>query len=328
MSKVKSRVWLIFRLLVSLSLLAYLACLIDWRQAIVTLERIAKPFALAVPLVTLTGLAIASLRWRLILSDNGVDFSAWQAFRGYWLGLFYGNFLPGVLGGEVVRVGICVQKTKCPVGMATAVVLLERVSGVIALLCILFGTQLAAPATAAALLAVENSQRITMFAGAGFLAIVCVLATRKIWSRWLPQGEAKGVWKFISSALATLVFLRGHTLLKVVAVAVAFQTTDILAHFLLAQALHLHVSITVFFAIVPLVYLALLVPVSLGGLGVREGVMVLLLSRFGVATSDAVTLSFLIYLNRLLVGGLGGGLQFIETLWGSRAPKHLPDSPL
>jgi uncharacterized protein (TIRG00374 family) len=322
MSKVKGRVWFLIRLCVSLGLLIYLASLIDWGKAVRTIKA-TSPLAMLVPLVTLTGLAVASLRWRLILADNGIDFPAWQAFRGYWLGLFYGNFLPGVLGGEVVRIGICVQKARCPVGTATAAVLLERVSGVIALLSILYSVQLVSPATVSSLFEIRDSQQVTLFASMGLLVMALVFATRKIWSRWLPTGEVKGVYRFISSAMTTLVSLKGYTLFKVLAVAIGFQTTDIIAHFLLAQAIHLHIPIAAFFAIIPIVYLALMVPVSLGGLGVREGVMVFLLSRLGVSTSDAVTLSFLVYLNRLLVGGIGGGMQLMETLWSNRPSQTL-----
>ncbi len=84
--------------------------------------------------------------------------------------------------------------------------------------------------------------------------------------------------------------------------------------FLLSQAIGLAVSLTEFFAIIPLVYLVTILPISLGGLGVREGMLVFLLAQFNVAITDAVTLSFLIYLNRVVVGSLGGLIQLKDTL--------------
>ena len=59
----------------------------------------------------------------------------------------------------------------------------------------------------------------------------------------------------------------------------------------------------------PIVYISTILPVSLGGLGVREGTLVYLLAKVGVLSSDAVALSFLIHFNRVAVGSIGGITQ-------------------
>lgn len=312
----KKKLVFLGKLVVSLGLIIYLATLIDWPRAITTIRSANLPLLLLAPFISLISFLIAGgVRWRLILLDNGVDFPLWQAFRGYLLGLFYGTFLPGVLGGDAVRVAVCVQRTKCSVGTATAAVLLERVSGVVSLFTILFMVYLFSPSTAAALLSFENTQIITLLALAGILGLILVLSTRSIWLRWAPKPEAKGLAAFIRSMMMTLGTIKVKTMFFVMATAVLFQAFDILTAFVISRAIGLNTPLTVFFGIIPLVYLALMVPISLGGLGVREGTMVFLLSHFNVGASEAVTLSFLIYINRLLVGGIwGGGWQLLETL--------------
>ncbi len=59
----------------------------------------------------------------------------------------------------------------------------------------------------------------------------------------------------------------------------------------------------------PVTYIITTIPVSLGGLGVREGVLVYLLTQISITPSDAVTLSFLIYCNRVFVASIGGITQ-------------------
>ncbi|MBW2532892.1 MAG: hypothetical protein JRI55_15475 [Deltaproteobacteria bacterium] len=54
-----------------------------------------------------------------------------------------------------------------------------------------------------------------------------------------------------------------------------------------------------------------MLPISLGGLGVREGVIVYFFVGLGVATSDAVSLSFVVYFNRILVALIGGAVQAV-----------------
>jgi hypothetical protein len=64
----------------------------------------------------------------------------------------------------------------------------------------------------------------------------------------------------------------------------------------------------------PIVYLVTILPISIGGLGVREGTLVMILSFVNIETSEAVILSFLIYLNRILIGGVGGIIQLSSIL--------------
>jgi len=132
--------------------------------------------------------------------------------------------------------------------------------------------------------------------------------------RFLPHESAKGSFAFFRTAMLTLCNLRGQTLGLVLILSAMFQTTNIVAVFLLSRAMNLGLSVTVVFAVVPIVSLATIIPISLGGLGVREVTLVFLLSRFEVMTSDAITLSFLIYLNFIFVGSIGGCLQFVGTL--------------
>jgi uncharacterized membrane protein YbhN (UPF0104 family) len=84
-----------------------------------------------------------------------------------------------------------------------------------------------------------------------------------------------------------------------------------------------------FLAVFPIVYILTVLPISLGGLGVREGVFVYLLTRAGIQASDAVMVSLLIYLNRVLVNSSGAVLQIFwkPEVEGAGAGKQPPKEP-
>jgi len=170
----------ILKLCISLSLLAYLVWLIDWERAVRILIRTAKLPIFLVPSITMIGCWFASLRWRLILAGNNIKFSGWHAFRGYLLGLFYGFFLPGVLSGDVVRIALCIKRTNSPIGTATATVLLERVSGILALLSITFIVYSIFPEISSALLAIEDTRLLGMLSVSGILGIAVLLLSRHL----------------------------------------------------------------------------------------------------------------------------------------------------
>ena len=65
--------------------------------------------------------------------------------------------------------------------------------------------------------------------------------------------------------------------------------------------------------------LVAILPISVAGLGVREGAMVILLAPCGVAAADALTYALLAFATTILaVGLLGGLLEAIRLLRGQR----------
>jgi uncharacterized protein (TIRG00374 family) len=298
---------------ISVGLLSYLLWIIDWDQAIKTLEQANKLLLLTAPFFLLAGYVISSSRWLLVLADSKVNFSFRQAYTGYLLGAFYSLFLPGVMGGDAVRIALCSKTTGGDLGTAVTSVMLERTAGVFALLSFLSFVCLLFPESLASAVPIKSTSIVIMLVAIMVTAMTVVVLGRRVLVMRHGEKSTRGISTFINSGIRALVSLRGRTLGLVLLLSALFQATDIIATFLLARAIGLTLSLKVFFAVLPLVYLATVIPISLGGLGVREGTLVLLLAHFNVRSLDAVTLSFLIYLNRVLIGGLGGLVQLAET---------------
>jgi uncharacterized membrane protein YbhN (UPF0104 family) len=84
------------------------------------------------------------------------------------------------------------------------------------------------------------------------------------------------------------------------------QVAAVLLMWCLGVGLGLDVPIAYYCVLVPMVSLLMLLPISVNGMGVREGGMVLFLLPLGIDESAAVTLAFLWFTTGVAVSLMGG----------------------
>jgi uncharacterized membrane protein YbhN (UPF0104 family) len=97
---------------------------------------------------------------------------------------------------------------------------------------------------------------------------------------------------------------------------VIVQIANVLIVWLIGQSLHLSIPGSYYLLLVPTVTLLTLLPISLNGMGVREGGTALLLAPLGVEPSVAVTLAFL-WFAAFVLPSLGGVVIYLL----SRVPR-------
>jgi len=314
MIKFLRRIVLYIRLIVSIGILIYLITFFDWRRVVEVMSQVRFAYVWPAPVLLALALYSGGLRWSTLLPYFGIRLKATKAFLYYLIGSFYGIVLPGVIGGDAVRIGICAATKKKSVADITATVLIERMCGILALLAM--GTAAVAVLTPdlRSALGPPVIVVIPVLAGASAVAVFAgYLLFGRVFAAWVkgsstrPPGIAEAVGRIIRYARE----VPPASMAAVFILSAFFQFSDILASFFLARAINIDVSFLILLAIFPIVYILTVLPVSLGGLGVREGAFAYLLTRVGVLPSDAVMLSFLIYLNRAFVSLLGGALQVI-----------------
>jgi hypothetical protein len=124
------------------------------------------------------------------------------------------------------------------------------------------------------------------------------------WRRFLSAVHV-GIDRFRRSPAATV---------EVLAAGLIYQLTVLLAAFLAAKSLGLdEVSWTAILAFMPAVAMVQVLPVTVGGLGVREGAFVLFLHPMGVSTNQAIALGVLVYAINLAVSLLGAPAFAVGT---------------
>ena len=81
------------------------------------------------------------------------------------------------------------------------------------------------------------------------------------------------------------------------------------------------ISFPVVVVLVPVTYVITLLPVSLGGIGIREGVTVYFLSRAGVSASDATLLALFAFTTKASLGLVGGLLELVRPSLQTRSSQ-------
>jgi uncharacterized membrane protein YbhN (UPF0104 family) len=121
--------------------------------------------------------------------------------------------------------------------------------------------------------------------------------------RWDIAGKIDAIYQ------ATLSY-KGHVkaLAWCVVRSFIYELVIIYIHFLLAVALGWNIPGALFFLAVPVVTVVSMFPLSFGGLGVREGAMVIFFSQYGISAASAISLSLLSYSISLVAGAIGGML--------------------
>lgn len=236
--------------------------------------------------------AISCLKWRmLLLSDGrGCAFSTLSGF--YLIGYFFNNFLPTSVGGDAARMFLAGKECgNYRVGVNS--VLADRFSGLLALvlvgLCGLFLAPLIIGQTFTAL-----------FAGCGTFLWLLLLVPLVYEPARLALAGLNGRGRVLSCLFGVVhgtlhYFTRRGLFVQLAWTSLLYQLLTVATYLAAAKALHMDVTLAQMLAVVPVVALLTLIPISLNGLGVREGGFAYFLARDGVPEADAIALSLLVY---------------------------------
>jgi len=149
--------------------------------------------------------------------------------------------------------------------------------------------------------------------GVLFLAALLALPRCLRWldRSWTDPASARGsggatLLGRLRATIGALRDIRVTDLLLALALSIGFQLIDIVVVQAIGRALAVDLGLPTLLVTMPLVYLATVLPLSPGGLGVREGTMAFVLAQSGVSAPAAALLALTVFLNRVLVGAVGG----------------------
>lgn len=303
-SFLSSRWGVLIKIAVSLGILLWFALRIDY-PALGSLLAAGKPALLiALAGVSLLRTAIAVFRFRL-LSDLLKPIALRELFRQKFIAAYFNNFLPTALGGDAVRVFMladCGLRKQ----QAAVLILIERLMGFFALVLLAVAGALAFDLPAG----IELTILALAVAFAG--AVTALLAGRATF-----DGLA-GRFPFLERAWRALALLSASrkTLAAVLGLSLVFQTVTVSLSWLVAAALSIDVSFAACLALVPLVWVFTMVPISLGGIGVREAAFTYLFGRIGVPLEASLLISLGTFASLLLNGLIGAVMSFTGSVLG------------
>lgn len=256
------------------------------------------------------GKFLTGTRWQKILRSQGVSISLRQLVASLYVAQFFNAFLPSTIGGDTIRIYDTIQYSQKKTKPITAV-FLDRLLGLFALV------MLGLAALAVGLLLKENLEPFVWLIIGSFLACTAVLLI--IFNRSLAQ---KAGWLLnrlkltkaaakVSKASTAILALKSKklALLQVFLISIVLQVNVIIFYYFISQALHLQISILYFFVVIPIILIILLLPISINGIGLREGAYIFFFSRLGAADEVAISLSLLAF-GLTLIQGIIGGIIF------------------
>ena len=281
--------------------------------------RVARPewLAAAFGLLLLSNL-IGAYQWSRLLAAVDIQIPLWKVWAYYHIGLFFNNFLPANIGGDLARIADASRYAETRAA-SVSTVMLDRLIGTVALASLALVTTL--PAIDAFRLGVIYAALVAFFAlSVGLLWAVFHPALLPMVERALARIGLGSLKPHLDGMAATLASLRvQRTLfLKLISVALVVQVSRVGVHALVARALAIPIALPYFFLFVPLLAVIVSLPISLNGIGVREGAGVVLFGLVGATRAQAFSLQFTTYLVGVAVSLLGG-VAFLARLPGRRA---------
>ncbi|MBI2440825.1 MAG: flippase-like domain-containing protein [Lentisphaerae bacterium] len=298
---------------VSLLLLFFTLRLIDWRSSLDLAGRANPVLVGAAVGLLLAERVLSVIKWLLLLKIKGAHVTFWRLLVINFIGGFWGLVLPSSVSADIVR-GYYLSKSTASVSLAVTSMVVDRFLGALSL--ILLGCL-------SAWLVGDTFGLAHTRLIAGSLAAVCALATallfhngfiHRVEKRINPQTAAGKVSGTVRQWLGACLEYRQYpaTLAVSFLLTLFVQMLRVLVFYVIALSFGVVVSATYYFIFVPLIMLLIMLPVSINGIGVREGSFVAFFQLLGVPSAEAFIISFAVSVLTTLITALGGLIYMFD----------------
>ena len=298
---------------VSVALLAVLFARIDTGTLWDSARRASVPWLFAALAVYVVNVIASTWRWHILLAAQEVRVRRRWLLASYLVALFFNNFLPSNIGGDVIRIRDTARAAGSKT-LATTVVVVDRTLGLMGLVLIA-----AMAATVAGSRQPQTSPIWASWLWVGFLAgaaasVPAVLAPAGFGRFLQPLTVFHPEWVGERIARLTSALSRFRDRPSALATcfggAVFVQATTVLFFFTVAHALHVNFTIWQLAVIVPLSFVVQTLPVSVNGFGVREATFAFYFARLGQSIESAVLVSLVSAALIMLFSLSGGAVWF------------------
>jgi len=247
---------------------------------------------------------VLAARLRLVFQGEGLLIPYNRMVQLTFVGYFFNNFMPTAIGGDLVKAYYAYAQTD-QAGKSFVAVFMDRFVGVfsfitIASIALLFSWNM-----------INSSIKsvIALFATAGIVAMIVVLNSRVA---GLVLGALSRLKLFNVGEKLSKVYRMVHDyrnkkklLIRVAIVSAIVQCSYFVVMFLLAASLGVGLNLRIIVLLMPVISLISMLP-SIGGLGFREGAIVLLFKDF-IGSDNAFAISILLLVTLLLISAVGAG---------------------
>lgn len=304
------------------------AVLGGWLAAKIDYAVLSATFSVLNPLLLASAVGLhvlafifGGVRWWVLLchAHDRIEFR--KVMPSYYLGLFFNNFLPTGVGGDVIRtihLNFRGLRTKDLVVSA----LVDRIIGLTVVLLL-------------GIASIAMSPEVTLDRGTKMILALCfaaiviggLLLASPRFIALIENFRQRYQRNRVRGTLLDMIVLccsyrsRPGLLMGALVLTLFMQSLVIIVYYLLGTSLGIDLSAITYFGIIPIVFIAANLPVSVGGLGVREATLVTLLVAAGIDTQRAIALSLLYLLVLWLASAPGAGVMLFSR---KQILRHAP----
>jgi len=299
---------MIGRAIVTVAVLAWVGRDLDVDAALAALAEFDGPTTVACLALVAVDRLLMLQRWLLLIRPTTTMLTG-ELARIFFVSSFVGSFMPAGIGGDAARAWSVTRRTG-QTAAAVASVIVDRWLG---LLAVGFA---GCVGTLASLAHLPDGARPLLFVATLFLALAgaAVIYADRIVARWIPMasrnhrvvraivrvGDAMGAYRG-----------RGPTLAQVAGLSLVVQGLRVVLAWVIGTGLGIALPFSYYWVFMPINIIVILLPLSLGGVGLPQGTMVWSLAPLGVDPTRAFLLSML-FIGIGVVGNLPGAWMFLR----------------
>lgn len=268
---------------------------IGFEKVFFTIKDVSIPAFLSAVLLYIFAQFVSSVRWRLFLPRAlGIR----RLFSLYLIGSFFNTILPGIIGGDAVKGFYLYQATRNG-SLTLASIFMDRYIGFVVLIAV---------CTIAFPFGYEYFRGSPVTWLVPFVVLLFLIASFLIFGLRLGQRI-----KIISNFYDYFHMYRNQkkTIAKTTLLSLLIQLAGVLSVYILALGFKQDIPFIVFLIFIPLTVMFTTIPVSISGLGVREGAYVLLFGLLGIKPEVATAIS-LSWFFAIVTGSLLGLIEYLR----------------
>jgi len=327
----RKKIFTILRVVISLGLIIFLLSFLNLGRILEITSRIWKDQPAYIPLILVGGflfVLLEAFRLRQILRIQGMNISLLRLVRYCFIGIFFNNFMPTTIGGDVAKGFYIGRQSGKKAEPFVALVVVRLIGGicltVVALIALILGFHL-----------LPEKNRITASIMVALLVIgltfiLFFLTRRKLASKFLVILRPFKSKVLRKNVIKVYRLFHGHQHfpLQISLATMATFGIELLIiaiNYMVARGLGYDtVGFRSFLLLIPLIAVVTLLP-SLNGLGVREGAYIYFFGSPEMLGQDGAGALSLIMLVMLIFLGLAGGVVFAFSGSLAKARPRYPE---
>jgi len=304
---IKNKVKFLLKLGISTGLIGYLLYKADIRALIDAAGQINLLFFLAALLVSVFAILLRSYKWQLLLNLQGAGISLGHIFAITFMSLFFNNFAPGSIGGDLFRIYKTRNYSVFKSGSVSSI-FMDRVTGFLTLFFVVFVFGAIDLFMINPLLSKDQLLMIIIYC---FVIVVIILL---LYAFLLRSAKVSFLSKFSINRILedfkksiNIYREQKKIVFYCLIVSFIFYLSNSLVMYLFGLSADEKIDFLSLAFVVPLITFLAMIPFSANGLGIQEGAYYFFFQRIGINLETSLLIAFLpriAILGFSLIGGL------------------------